>query len=57
MTWVSVQICSFCWFQANGHQKPVRVIGAEQEQCFDCGCWTKGGIYVRRPGRTGEEDE
>lgn len=45
---LSVQICSFCWFQANGRRKPVRVIGADREHCYDCGAWTKGGIYVRR---------
>ena len=46
--WVTVQICSFCWFQANPDRKPVRVKGADTQRCYDCDAWTRGGIFVRR---------
>lgn len=57
MKWLSVQICSFCWFQMAPDRTPVRVRQADRECCYECGEWTKGGIYVRRPERTGEEFE
>lgn len=49
--WVNVQICSFCWFQANPNRKPHRVAHSPHERCFDCDTRTNSGIYVRRQER------
>lgn len=47
-TVVSVQICSFCWFQANPGRKPARVARSPHVPCFDCGTRTNSGLFVRR---------
>lgn len=49
--WSSVQICSFCWFQANPNRKPVREAHSPHVRCFDCNERTNSGIFVSRQER------
>lgn len=49
--YVGVQICSFCWFQAEGTKKPARLAHSPLERCFDCDHPTNSGIYVIRKDR------
>lgn len=54
---VTVQVCSFCWWQAHPGKTPHRVLNVDPEPCADCGGMTRGGIFERREAPTQPEHE